>query len=345
MHRALFLLIFLAAACASSPEQSVESIGSEIIVDIESVEKIQPNHIRGLFMVDDEVAWASGAGGTFMRTVDALSWSADTIAGYTHLDFRDVHAFDAETAILMAAGSEGRILRTEDGGTSWMEVYTNLDSGIFLDGIDFFGDTGYCYGDPMKESMFVLKTDDAGRTWSEEEAALPPTLAKEAGFAASGTGVIASELQTWIATGGDSIARVFRKESGNWSVYETPMRSAEGCGIFSFAHIPPSTLVAVGGCYLDSTSTDGNCAVSNNNGKTWTAISENGPRGYRSCVAYSKTMDLLVACGRTGVDVSRDRGLTWEALSDEGYYTCSLADSTGWLMGKRGKLARLSFAE
>ena len=331
------------AACTTEQQPTTDPLDSRFELQLETVEQDQLNHIRGLSMVTDEIAWASGAGGTFMKTIDGSAWNSDTIAGYTHLDFRDVHAFDGETAVLMVAGSEGRILRTEDGGNSWIEVYTNLDSGIFLDGIDFHDDSGYCYGDPMNGTMFVLKTVDQGRTWTEmKPEKIPETLPNEAGFAASGTGVITTQNQTWVATGGGEVARVFRSVSDEWGVFNTPIRSAEGCGIFSMAHISPSTLVAVGGCYLDSTSRVGNCAVSLDNGETWTSIGENGPRGYRSCVAYSQPMNLLVACGRTGIDISKDRGSTWETLSDEGFYVCALGDSTGWLMGRRGKSAKLS---
>lgn len=145
-------------------------------------------------MVNDTVAWASGSGGTFLRTVDGNNWKADTIVGYTHLDFRDVHAFDANTALVMAAGEEGRILRTKDGGLHWTEVYTRLDSGIFLDGMDFNGEIGYCYGDPINGKMVIIKSMDAGRTWSEVSSEfIPWALPKEAGFAASGTGIEVKE--------------------------------------------------------------------------------------------------------------------------------------------------------
>ena len=130
-------------------------VESEFLIALEPKERVSKAHVRGLFLVDDNTGWASGAGGTFMRMTDGDNWSADTIAGYTHLDFRDVHGFDENTALVMAAGEEGRILRTEDGGVSWTEVYTRLDSGIFLDGMDFQDNMGYCYGDPI-DGKFVL---------------------------------------------------------------------------------------------------------------------------------------------------------------------------------------------
>ena len=67
------------------------------------------------------------------------------------------------------------------------------------------------------------------------------------------------------------------------------------------------------------------------------------PSGYRSGVAYASAAKLLVACGRTGIDYSKNGGNDWIPLSEEGYYACALADATGWVIGKRGKLAKLSW--
>ena len=320
-------------------------VDSDFQIYFEARKNASKSHIRGLFLANDKVGWASGAGGTFLRMTDGENWSLDTIAGYTHLDFRDVHAFDENTALLMAAGEEGRILRTQDGGVSWVEVYTRLDSGIFLDGMDFHNNVGYCYGDPIDGKFVVIWSDDFGKTWNAiPKHTLPNSLPKEGGFAASGTGILTLEERTFLATGGDSTARIMRTSfrKGTSEMFNTPLRSAEGCGIFSITSIN-ETLVAVGGCYLDSASSEANCAISKDLGKTWTLITENQPRGYRSCVAKGNAHNLLVACGRTGIEYSIDQGFNWIPLSDEGYYTCALADSTGWLMGKRGKMAKLSW--
>lgn len=314
-------------------------------IQVDSKEAVAKASIRGLFLVNDKVGWASGSGGTFLRMTDGQNWVADTVAGYTHLDFRDVHGFDENTAVLMAAGEEGRILRTEDGGVSWTEVYTRLDSGIFLDGMDFNGENGYCFGDPIDGRFVVIRSDDLGKTWKESVPdELPAALPKEAGFAASGTGILCTEKMRFVATGGDSTARIMRTfiDQGKWEFLVTPVRSAEGCGIFSICE-GHQMIIAVGGCYLDSTNAEANCAVSEDLGATWQLITENQPRGYRSCVAASETKELLVTCGRTGVEYSLDNGYNWIPLSDDGYYTCALADSTGWLMGRGGKMAKLSW--
>lgn len=341
----MILIASLFFVACTAPESNSEAVKHDRLkIDLEIKTSAQNQHIRGLQIVKDDIAWASGVGGTFMRTIDGGDWRSDTISGFTHLDFRDIHAFDDSTALVMAAGNEGRILRTSDGGNTWAEVYTRLDSGIFLDGMDFFGDTGYCYGDPIDGKMVLIKTENRGLTWVEmDNTNMPTALPKEAGFAASGTGVILGRNRLHIATGGDIATRVLTLSEGSWNASTTPMRGGEGCGIFSMVHLPPATILTVGGCYLDSTNSAGNCAISVDSGSTWELISENQPRGYRSCIAYSEAANLLVACGRTGVDYSLDQGRTWLPLSDEGFYTCSLGDSIGWLMGKGGKLAKLTW--
>src|SRR5689334_985623 len=59
--------------------------------------------IRGLSVVNDAVAWASGSNGTIGRTGDGgKTWKWLTVKGFEKRDFRDIEAFDATTAIIMA---------------------------------------------------------------------------------------------------------------------------------------------------------------------------------------------------------------------------------------------------
>src|SRR5690349_5969704 len=76
--------------------------------------------LRGLSVVSSTVAWASGAKGTVLRTVDGAHWQAMQVPEADKIDFRDIHAIDAKTAIVMGAGpgAASRIYRTEDGGAS-----------------------------------------------------------------------------------------------------------------------------------------------------------------------------------------------------------------------------------
>ena len=57
--------------------------------------------LHGLSVVNASVVWASGTGGTFVRTTDGgETWRAGTVSGGDKLDFRDVYAVDAKTAYL-----------------------------------------------------------------------------------------------------------------------------------------------------------------------------------------------------------------------------------------------------
>src|SRR6476659_2122525 len=76
----------------------------------------------GLSPVNEKVVWASGVRGTWVRTIDGgATWTHGVVPGGEFLQFRDVHALDANTAWLMSAGTSdsARIYVTHDGGTSW----------------------------------------------------------------------------------------------------------------------------------------------------------------------------------------------------------------------------------
>src|SRR5262249_20604102 len=77
--------------------------------------------LRGVSAVDNRIAWASGSGGTVLRTDDGgANWRRLSIDNET-LDFRDVDAIDANTAYALSIGNgpASRIYKTVDGGTIW----------------------------------------------------------------------------------------------------------------------------------------------------------------------------------------------------------------------------------
>src|ERR1017187_8536066 len=75
--------------------------------------------LRGVSAVNANVAWASGTGGTWLRTTDGgAAWTAAKVPGAEDLDFRAVQAVDERTAYLLSigAGDKSRIYQTTDGG-------------------------------------------------------------------------------------------------------------------------------------------------------------------------------------------------------------------------------------
>src|ERR1044071_1585874 len=85
--------------------------------------------LRGVSAVSEQVAWASGAGSTVLRTVDGgKSWQKLNVTTDT-LDFRDIDAIDAQTAYVMSIGNgpDSRIYKTIDAGKTWNLQFKNDD--------------------------------------------------------------------------------------------------------------------------------------------------------------------------------------------------------------------------
>ena len=62
--------------------------------------------LRGISVVSDKVAWASGARGTVLRTVDGgRVWQALKVPGAEALDFRDVDAISERVAYILSIGN------------------------------------------------------------------------------------------------------------------------------------------------------------------------------------------------------------------------------------------------
>src|SRR5581483_4093323 len=140
--------------------------------------------LRGISAVNDRVVWASGSDGTWLRTTDSGStWHAAKVPGADSLDFRGIHAFDANTALLLSSGpgDKSRIYKTTDAGAHWTLEYTNPDPKGFLDAIAFWDSKrGIVVGDPVDGRFVVLTTIDGGATWNRRET--PPALANEGAF-------------------------------------------------------------------------------------------------------------------------------------------------------------------
>ena len=312
------------------------------------LETTNKNHLRGLCVVNDKVVWASGANGTFLQTKNGgKKWKVGTIPHAAHLDFRDIHAFDANNAMVLSAGEEAAIYKTNDAGTTWKRSYHNTQEGVFFDGMDFADEQrGAAFSDPIDGKLLIIQTKDGGNTWQNVPTeSLPDCLKGEAGYAASGTGIVYKGNQIWIATGGGAKARVFHSanDGKTWNAYDTPMVTGNGKGIFSMTMLDELNGVVVGGSYIDSTNQVANCAITADGGKTWELVEKEQPNGYRSCVANAN--DLLVAVGRTGIDFSKDKGRTWKIFSHTGYYACGIGEKYLYAVGKGGKMAKIKLKE
>ena len=307
---------------------------------------------RGLYSVDHQIAWASGSDGAVLRlTPEGWWWKKSALdeveEKFKGLDFRDVHGFSELEALIMSSGDGCKIFRTKDGGQTWQEVYENLEKGIFFDGMDFWDDKrGIAFSDPIDGRIYLIHTLDGGRSWKQLiPTEMPLVQEGEAGFAASGTGIVCKgDSIVWIATGGGEKARVFKSTDAgkNWKVYDTPIKTdpKKYRGIYSMAMKDELNGVVIGGSFTDSAATDGICATTQDGGLNW-KLSENMPTGYRSCLSYLEE-NTYICCGRNGIDISFDGGVKWERLSQAAFYSVIRVGETIWFTGKKGKMGSLS---
>lgn len=301
---------------------------------------------RGLAVVNANVIWASGTGGTFIRTIDSgKNWTVGKIPGAEKLDFRDIEAFDANIAYVLSIGNgeSSRIYKTSDGGKNWELQFTNKDEKAFYDAIAFWDkDNGIAMSDPVGELYYLIATKDGGKTWRRVgEDKMPRAKAGEAAFAASGTCLITNGRKDVFLVSGGNDARVFRSINRGltWFVADTPIvKGTAGSGIFSIAMSDAKNGVIVGGNYEKPDESGGNLAFTNDGGMTWTAGT--GLSGYRSGVAFVDTK-TIIAVGSSGSDISTDGGKTWKNLDKVNFNAVAAKGKIAiWAVGPKGFVAR-----
>ncbi len=181
--------------------------------------------LRGIDAVDGSVAWASGTGGTVLRTVDGgTHWTrcatpdADKDGGT--LDFRGVQAWDAQTAIVMASGpgEKSRLYKTTDGCKTWTVLFVNPDAPDgFFDSFFLMREQrtlrqnegfGLLLGDPVAGELSVFETRDGGAAWTKVH---DPSLKIHNGaFAASNQCIARMNATNDFIVGGKSRTDVLR---------------------------------------------------------------------------------------------------------------------------------------
>ncbi|MGA2851526.1 MAG: hypothetical protein ABSE46_21190 [Terracidiphilus sp.] len=222
MRLMLFILTVLGVSAAQTP------------VPLPQVWQMQESGttagLRGIDSVDGTVAWASGTGGTVLKTVDGgAHWTQCAVPdgdkdGAT-LDFRGVQAFNANSAIIMSSGKGklSRLYKTTNGCKSWKLIFSNPDKDGFWDSISFqlrheepdglkvpeWMD-GWLLGDPVGGRFSLFRTLNSGKDWHRQKnAGLRADPSKQGAFAASNSSLLVGLGAPEFGSGGSGGAQLF----------------------------------------------------------------------------------------------------------------------------------------
>ncbi len=329
----LGLLALFFTSCATTPGWEVQKSNTEA-------------HFRAVHAVSRKVCWVGGTKGTFLKTLDGgKNWQTDTVRGAKALDFRDVHAFDSKTALVMSAGEAenggARIYKTVDGGQSWSLVFETRKKGVFFDAMDFWDEqNGLVFSDSIDGKLFILTTADGGDSWQEvPPSRIPDAKAGEGGFAASGTCLIVEgKRNAWIGT---TAGRVYASTDygKTWRVTDTPIKAGKTAGIFGLRFRDSQNGMAVGGDYQNVFDESPNVMTTTDGGKNWQLVGKTNPIGLKEAVVLYDAKTWL-AVGPSGTSYSTDFGQTWQKIDDSAFHSTSFASKTGWAVGSKGLLAK-----
>ncbi len=280
------------------------------------------SELRGLSVLDAKHAWASGSGGTVLRTTDGEHWEKLTVPGGEALDFRDVEALDANTVVLMSAGpgDASRIYRSTDAGATWKLVHTNPDKDGFYDAIAFWdAQNGLVVGDPVDHRFVVRVTHDGGQTWEKPErprrwrrcfrARAPSRRAARASPSSRARTV------AWFVTGGAKVSRVFRTNNRGqtWNSVDHADHGGQRVVGPLLGRVPrhDSGASSAGGDYKQPQVRRLERRRTEDGGKTWMPAPISATGFMSAVVAIPGTTNDLVAAGLAGEAISHDAGRTW----------------------------------
>jgi photosystem II stability/assembly factor-like uncharacterized protein len=340
---------------APSPESSATHKTSPIL-------RVQhsgtTNRLQAISPVNSNVVWASGVGGTFVRTTDGgRHWRAGVVEGAELLQFRDVHGVSAKEAYLLSAGvgEDSRIYKTVDGGKTWQLQFKNTIPSAFYDCFDFWSpNRGITMSDAVNGLFPVIRTRN-GEDWRRIARKLPPAQAGEAAFAASGTCVATQgENRAWIATGAAEKARILATTDGGdtWKAYGTPIvQGTPASGIFTVAFRDALHGILAGGDLAAPDALSDNVAVSTDGGKTWKLATGTPFPGAAYGLSYvparrdGQNERMVVITGPGGAAWTVNEGTKWHLIPEvRDYWAVAFADPhRGWLVGTDGRILKLVF--
>ena len=333
--------IFLMYSCSQKEHShNYSSVNIKIVYE-DSVS------IRAIEFLDNNTVAFAGSNGVF-GTVDVHTQTVrSNVQQYDSItpEFRAVGHTSSDFFMLSVA-SPALLYKTGSGGKMEL-VYKEEGASVFYDALKFWNDKeGVAIGDGENGCLAILLTRDGGNSWSKLPCNQLPKLEGNVGaYAASNTNIEIKGDTAWIMTAKEQI--LMTEDRGkNWSIVETPLSLKEEYqGIYSIDFYDDQIGFGIGGDFSKPQLNVSNKIRTTDGGKSWSVVADGKLPGYKSCVQFipNTAAEDLVAVGYSGISYSKNGGLDWQSLSDEGFYTVRfLNDSVAYAAG-RNRIARLLF--
>jgi hypothetical protein len=217
---------------------------------------------------------------------------------------------------------------------------------MFLDAIHFKDDfNGLVVGDPIHNHIFLLSTIDKGENWNEIPSSYfkTPLEKGEAFFASSGSNIAQNSKDDFLVSGGLRSRLWINGEAIDIPI----LQGGTSTGANSMAISPSGyDIMIVGGDFMKDTSRVQNAVALKQSTRksSWVIKKSIGhPNGYRSGVVYISN-SILISCGSSGVDISKNKGKSWDLISTESFHVVRKQPNTKsvFLAGGGGRIGYYS---
>jgi photosystem II stability/assembly factor-like uncharacterized protein len=255
-----------------------------------------PGNTQAVQALSTSVAYVFGGGGGLFQTTDGgSSWNRVDTTGLEGWSVHDLATAGGPVLIAAAHAPEATaLLRSEDGGVNWEEVYRLDGPDAFINAVRMPSATeGVAVADPVDSIWVVLMTDDGGKTWRHsptEPRAAAGRIRLEKGWENS----LAALPGGYIWFGTDN-SRVYRSTDGGATWSFGSLTSFDSYGLW-FA----DALNGVAAC-------GGGLIRTNDGGASWT-----GSPSTPVCFDVTGVGNDYWAISRKNIMQSTDGGVTWD---------------------------------
>lgn len=291
--------------------------------------------VYGIKAVSSTVAWAVGAKGTVLKTVNGgTTWVTKTPTDATRTNY-GIDAIDSTTAwVISCDGSNSvdlKIWKTTDGGATWVQKYTNANN--FSNGIKFFdANVGIAWGDPEpwpSTKWEITRTTDGGNTWARLDNKNIAGADSVNGEFGAATAIEVVGNHAWFV-GYSSVAGTQEKvyhstDKGlTWSASSLPMAGGKSTsGYIAFSSTSNGVF-----CGLDGTT-----AKTTDGGATWKTSAVTGAY-FRAVAAVYAVPGMYIAVGGPNATtpqawITYDGGTTWNSIAHTGTEYLRVVESFG----------------